>query len=68
MPAVLQSVLELAKSENPMHRESALTIFGTLVSLMGQELKQYFDTIYQVIVAGLNDSNVKVTYYFLLIV
>lgn len=60
-PDLLEQVLKFTRSGTPEHRESALVIFGQLVSLLGKLMEPYYNDIRALIEQGLQDaSSVKV--------
>lgn len=59
-PDLLEKINALAQSENPLHRQSALSIFGQLVLLLGKSMEPYYNDIRQLIEYGLKDSTIRV--------
>eukprot|EP01110_Echinostelium_bisporum_P009977 TRINITY_DN3465_c0_g1_i1.p1 TRINITY_DN3465_c0_g1~~TRINITY_DN3465_c0_g1_i1.p1 ORF type:complete len:1087 (+),score=415.45 TRINITY_DN3465_c0_g1_i1:159-3419(+) len=57
---LLPYLFNRTKSENEIHREAALSIFGGLASNMGSGFKPYFNVLKDVLATGLNDPSVKV--------
>jgi hypothetical protein len=55
-PQLLDEVFKFTKSNNPLHRDSALAIFGQLLALLPEELFPHFSTIRELIQTGMRDN------------
>jgi len=54
---LLPFMFKCTKSEDASQRESALNIFATLATHIGENLRPYFNVLKDVLAAGLNDTN-----------
>lgn len=59
-PELLDELLRLSQSEEEMHRESALLIFGQILNTLSELLESHTAQLCEILLAGMNDSNLAV--------
>ena len=59
-PELLDHLLELSRSEEGMHRQSGLLIFGQILNSLSELLEDYTSQLIEILLAGMNDASLSV--------
>lgn len=59
-PEVLEELLALSKSEEGMHRESGLLIFGQILNTLSEQLENYIEALRDIFIVGMGDASLEV--------